>query len=137
MSKKNILLEKICCFILPYIILYALYIQINGETSPGGGFQSGVIFASAIIAINISYVKYNKYFSPDLLITLATIGVMIYLTIGFISLIFNDNYLNYYSLHQDHHLAQKLGIFIIEVGVGITVASVMILIYSLFQSKFR
>ncbi|MGI4776468.1 MAG: Na(+)/H(+) antiporter subunit B [Janthinobacterium lividum] len=139
MLEKNIVSKKIFLFILPYIFLYAIYIQINGEISPGGGFQAGVIFASSLIALDLIYgrSKFHEYFPMNLLISLAVIGVFIYLSVGFISLIFADNYLNYYSLYLDNHLAQKMGIFTIEIGVGITVASVMTIIYSLFQEKFE
>ena len=34
--------------LLPYILLYALYVQFHGDYSPGGGFQAGVIFAAAV-----------------------------------------------------------------------------------------
>ena len=31
--------------IIPYILLFALYVQFHGDFGPGGGFQAGVIFA--------------------------------------------------------------------------------------------
>jgi multicomponent Na+:H+ antiporter subunit B len=41
--------------ILPFIVLFALYVQFHGETSPGGGFQAGVITAAAVILISITF----------------------------------------------------------------------------------
>lgn len=134
MLKDNIILKHLTLFILPYIILYSLYIQINGETSPGGGFQSGVIFASAVIAVDLLYGK-KKFLSKDLLLFTAVIGVIIYAATGVISLVFNDNYLNYYSICYDKILSQHLGIFLIEAGVGLTVAATMCLIYSVISYR--
>ncbi len=35
--------------LMPPIMLFALYVQFHGDFGPGGGFQAGVIFASAFI----------------------------------------------------------------------------------------
>ena len=55
MLKDFIITKTIITFIIPYILLYAIYIQLNGEISPGGGFQAGVIFASAIVAYDLLF----------------------------------------------------------------------------------
>jgi multicomponent Na+:H+ antiporter subunit B len=133
MLKDFIIIKHSTLFILPYIFLYGLYIQINGDASLGGGFQSGAIFASMIIGFDLVHgqFKLKQYFSTDLLVGMATIGVLIYAMTGMVSILFDDNYLNYYSLANDKLLAQHIGIFIIEIGVGLCVASVMCLIYSI------
>lgn len=135
MLKDFIIIKHSTLFILPYIFLYCLYIQINGDASPGGGFQAGAIFASMIIAFDLVHgqFKLKQYFSTDLLVGMATIGVLIYSMTGMASILFDDNYLNYYSLANDKLLAQHIGIFIIEIGVGLCVASVMCLIYSIMK----
>ncbi len=122
-------------FIIPYIILYAIYIQINGEVSPGGGFQAGVIFASAIVACDLifSKEKIEKYFPINSLVVCAVSGVLLYLSIGLISFIFNDNFLDYSSLAKNKINGQHIGIFCIEIGVGLTVSSVISLIYFLLR----
>lgn len=134
----TIIIKYITSFIIPFIILYSVYIQLNGESSPGGGFQAGVIFASSLIAYDLVYgsQKLNRYFPPNMLICIAVLGVGIYATVGMISLFFNDNYLNYYSLTNfinDKLLAQHIAIVIVEIGIGLTVAAIMYLIYNLFN----
>ena len=122
---------------MPYICLYSLYIQINGEVSPGGGFQAGVIFASAIIAFDlVSAETYKKYFSLELLRITAIIGVLIYAIVGLIPLFFGSNYLNYAIFSNNKLLAQSIGIFSVELGVGTTVASVMCMVYFLLQEEW-
>ncbi|CAK6513805.1 DUF4040 domain-containing protein [Rickettsia helvetica] len=145
MTKSTIILKAypiikyITSFIIPYIILYSIYIQLNGESSPGGGFQAGVIFASNLIAYDLVYGnrKLSRYFPPNVLICIAILGVAIYAIIGTISLFFNDNYLNYYSLTNfidDKLLAQHIAIVIVEIGIGLTVAAIMYLIYNVFNN---
>lgn len=135
MLKDFIILKTIISFIIPYALLYAFYIQINGEVSPGGGFQAGVIFASGVIAFDLLYgiKQTQQLLTTEILTTGGVIGVMIYAGTGVISLIFNDNYLNYSSISSNSITGQHTGIFMIELGVGLTVASVMCLIYSLLQ----
>ena len=135
MLRNFIIIKKLTFFILPYIFLYSLYIQINGEESPGGGFQAGAIFASMVIAFDLVSEKFKQNFSVDLLVGIATAGVLIYALTGMWSILFDDNFLDYYSLHKDKLLAQHIGIFIIEIGVGLCVASIMCLIYFLMTKQ--
>ncbi|RLC48463.1 MAG: hypothetical protein DRH57_02090 [Candidatus Cloacimonadota bacterium] len=39
----------------PFICIYALYLIYNADVSPGGGFQGGVILATALIGLIIIY----------------------------------------------------------------------------------
>lgn len=133
---KNYLISNVVLkFIIPYVILYAIYIQLNGKISPGGGFQAGVIFATGLIAYSLlnGLGSIEKIFSSDQLLFVGILGVALYGATGLISLFFNDNYLNYYSINSDPILAQHIGIFSIEIGVGLTVSAVMTLIYVKLQ----
>ena len=35
--------------LIPFILLFALYVQFHGDFGPGGGFQAGVMLAAAVI----------------------------------------------------------------------------------------
>ena len=137
MPETNTIFKNITLFIFPYLTLYGLIIQINGEVSPGGGFQAGVIFASSLIGFDLStgHGKLKQYFSINYLLFIAVCGVLIYASTGLISLILGSNFLNYNSISANKHLAQTIGISVIEIGVGLTVASVMSIIYMLFQRE--
>jgi multicomponent Na+:H+ antiporter subunit B len=63
------------------------------------------------------------------------LGVFLYAVTGVISLIFNDNYLNYNSISSNDITGQHIGIFSIELGVGLTVSSIMCLIYLLLREE--
>lgn len=126
---KNLIFIHTMNFILPMVILFGFYILINGEISPGGGFQAGAIFASLIIALDLSIgLKINN----TILSQASAIGILIYLMPGIISLILGHNFLNYSALHHDPIIGQQIGILIVEMGIGITVSSSLTLIYSLF-----
>jgi multicomponent Na+:H+ antiporter subunit B len=129
MLKHFLVLKTVISFIIPYVILYAIYIQLNGEASPGGGFQAGVIFASSIIGFDLIGGK-AAFGGAKTLIICAVLGVLLYASTGLVSFLSDDNYLNYDSINpQNATIGQHIGIFSIELGVGLTVASIMCLIY--------
>ncbi len=45
------LLKSICRLVLPFVILYGLYVIFNGDLSPGGGFQGGVFLATCYLLV--------------------------------------------------------------------------------------
>jgi multicomponent Na+:H+ antiporter subunit B len=49
------ILRVIAKILIPFILLFALYVQFHGDYGPGGGFQAGVIIAAAIIFYGIIY----------------------------------------------------------------------------------
>lgn len=51
MMKENALLKIISRMIFPYVVLFGLYIIFNGDLSPGGGFQGGVVLASSYLLL--------------------------------------------------------------------------------------
>jgi multicomponent Na+:H+ antiporter subunit B len=132
MLGKYPVLRVVTSFILPYISIFALYIQINGEISPGGGFQAGAILASAIIALSLTKtasVTEILHYLP----VIAVLGVMLYAATGLISILLQHHYLDYSVFADDKLLAQAVAITIIEIGVGLTVFASMLLIYRLFD----
>ena len=49
------IIRVIAKLLIPYILLFGLYVQFHGDFGPGGGFQAGVIFASALILYGLVY----------------------------------------------------------------------------------
>ena len=52
---EYLILRVVVKVLIPFILLFALYVQAHGDYGPGGGFQAGVIFASAIIDPSSSF----------------------------------------------------------------------------------
>lgn len=137
MFEKESISRTIIVFIMPFIVLYAIYIQLNGEVSPGGGFQAGVIFATAVIGFDLVFGNDHLHgiISTSLLVICSALGVFIYAFVGICGLLFGGNYLDYNVIHSSPVTGQHIGIFCIEIGVGITVSAVMCLIYSLLREN--
>lgn len=136
--RKNPILRETSHLLIPAILLFALYVQFHGDYGPGGGFQAGVIFASAIILYALLHgtKRAEKVISLHVAKTLAAIGLLLYAGIGQLGILLGGNFLDYNVLAHDPVHGQHWGILLIELGVGITVAAVIISIFYAF-SKFK
>ena len=127
-------LRVVAKLLIPVIMLFALYVQFHGDYSPGGGFQAGVIFAAAIIlyALLFGLDAAMGVIEPSVLRVLAAGGVLLYAGVGIVAMLLGGDFLDYDVLAHEPTEGQHLGIFFVELGVGITVASTMLLLYFAF-----
>ena len=137
---RHLLIVKVVTrLIIPLILLFALYVQFHGDYGPGGGFQAGVIFAAGFILYGLVFDldHAREVAPPALLPVLMTVGVLIYAGVGVFGLLLGGQFLEYNVLAKDPVHGQHLGIMLIELGVGITVAAVMVAIFFAFAGRGR
>ncbi len=132
--EHHLVLRVIAKLIIPLILIFALYVQFHGEYGPGGGFQAGVIFASAFILYSLIFGVENarSVISFSLLRIVSALGLLLYISVGIAALISGGNFLDYGVLLSDPVSGQHLGILVIEFGVGMTVAAVMMMTFFVF-----
>jgi multicomponent Na+:H+ antiporter subunit B len=137
--RLDVLLRVASKLFLPFILMFALYVQFHGDYGPGGGFQAGVIFGAAIIlyALMFGLETAQRVFPPRVLEILVAIGLLLYGSVGIDAIFLGGNFLDYGALSHDAHHGQHLGILLVELGVGITVASVMATIFYQFAGRGR
>ena len=126
--------------LIPYILLYALYVQFHGDFGPGGGFQAGVIFAAAYILHALVYgLKRTEHAAPrNIIEKLIPLGVLLYAGVGIWCVVKGGKFLEYNVLNPEHPAhGQHLGILLVELGVGITVFSAMLMIFYKFALRGR
>lgn len=135
--KDNAILVVVARFLIPLVMLFGLYVQFHGEYSPGGGFQAGVLFAAAWILFVFVYgLKTGLRVIPARVIhALACIGVLLYCLIGLLGVLLGGRFLDFAPLLANPQAAQQAGIILVELGVGITVASVVMLIFLQFAQR--
>jgi multicomponent Na+:H+ antiporter subunit B len=116
------------------IILFGLYVQFHGDFGPGGGFQAGVIIAAAFILHGLVFglERGRRLVSARVNLWLMAIGVLIYGGVGVASLYQGGLYLDYTALTGTVGSGQHIGIILVEFGVGLTVASVMLALFHAF-----
>ncbi len=140
MHSQQRVLRIITKLMLPLILLFGLYVQFHGDYGPGGGFQAGVIFAAGIIlyAMVFGLDAARRVMPPRVLVVLMPLGVLLYAGVGVASLVMGGEFLNYNSLLPAHPVhGQHYGILLVELGVGISVAAVMMSIFLAFAGRGR
>ena len=137
--RPDLILHVIAKFVIPLIIMFALYVQFHGDFGPGGGFQAGVIFSAAFILYSLVFGldTAEKIIPAHWLRIMAALGVVIYAGVGVASLLLGGNYLDYSLLGSTQIAGQHLGILLVELGVGITVAAAMLSMFFAFAGRGR
>ncbi len=134
---RDMVLRVVAKLLIPFMLLFALYVQFHGDFGPGGGFQAGVILAAAMVFYAIVFGLDNaRKVLPDRLVeAMVASGVLLYLGVGFAGPLLGGNFLDYFVLAADPVAGQHRGIFWIELGVAITVCGVMLKVYYLFAGR--
>jgi len=125
--------------VIPFVLIFALYVHFHGDYGPGGGFQAGVIAAGAVILYAIIFgVEAAQRIVPQWLVALLIpLGVLIYAVTGAVSFIYGMNYMDYGALAHHPKHGHHLGILLVETGVITTVASTMTAIFYAFVERGR
>lgn len=137
--KLDLILRVGTKLVLPFILLFALYVQFHGDFGPGGGFQAGVITAGMVILLAITFgIGAAKRIAPQGLVErMVPLGVLIYAGTGVAGLLGGENYLDYSVLSPDAVLGHEIGIFLVEAGVLITVSGTMLALFYAFVERGR
>lgn len=139
MSEASHLVLRVCVKILtPLIVLFALYVQTHGEYGPGGGFQAGVLLASAVVAYGLVFGAgaATRLAPPIGAAILAAAGIALYAATGAISFAASGSFLDHDSIAELLQIqpttGQHVGIVLVEWAVFLTTAGSMIGIFYAF-----
>ncbi|MDY6012302.1 MnhB domain-containing protein [Clostridium sp.] len=134
-NKEKDIIVKICASItLPLALLLGIYIVLHGHLSPGGGFQGGVIIASAVLIFYIAYgrEKTLNIFSKSKFSKIEEVGALTFIFVASLGIIYGvsffSNVLNKGSLGN---IFSSGTIFFMNFAVGYKVLagiSVLILV---------
>jgi multicomponent Na+:H+ antiporter subunit B len=129
-----LVLRVVAKLLIPFILLFALYVQFHGDYGPGGGFQAGVIFAAGFILYGLIFDPraVASVFPPAVAERLIAVGVLVYGGTGVATLLLGGKFLDYDRLSEAH--GQHYGILLVELGVGLAVASTMVRLYFAFSA---
>lgn len=135
----HVVLRVVSKLLIPMIVVYGFFVHFHGEYSPGGGFQAGVVLGSAIILYALIYgmEAARRAVPPWWTRVGMALGSMIFAGVGFVTIILGGNYLDYDVLYPDdgYSTAQHIGIIAVEIGVLMTVTSVIIAIFYAFGGR--
>ena len=94
-------------------------------------FAAGWILFVLIYGLDVAL----RVIPERLMYVLSALGVLLYCIVGLAGVVLGGHFLDFYPLLPDPHAAQQAGIILVELGVGITVASVMMLVFTLFARR--
>lgn len=127
---ESLIIKTVARILTPFIQLYAIYVIMHGHSSPGGGFQGGVILGASFILLAMAYGidEVKKIFTDNIMTGFTCLGVFLYAGIGFFCFVLGANFLDYGILPINFE-PRGMGMLGIEIGVGITVMTVMVSIF--------
>ena len=123
--------------LIPFIILFGLYVQFHGEYGPGGGFQAGAIIATGLIlhALLEGESAALRAIPRSVLLGMVAGGALLYTLVGVAGILQGGNFLDYSVLAEDSVKGQQIGIIAIEAGVGVTVCGALLAIFHAFAAR--
>jgi multicomponent Na+:H+ antiporter subunit B len=130
--------RELCLGLVAPATLFGLYVVAHGHLTPGGGFQGGVLLATAPLLMYLGgeYMAFRKL-SPEALMEVGEgTGAGAYVILGFIGLLVAGTFLeNFLPLGKPSDLNSSGTIFAINVTVGLAVASGLVLLLSDFLEQ--
>lgn len=122
--KSSVIIYTVLLILLPFIILFGIYVILHGGSSPGGGFQGGTILAAGLIVYTLifGYRIGLKKLPLKVRTVLESAGPISFFLVGSIGFIFGHNFLTFMSSsvssHYQHILTEGMLTFL-EIGIGV------------------
>jgi multicomponent Na+:H+ antiporter subunit B len=110
----------------PITLLYGIYVVLHAQTTPGGGFQGGVIVFAAILLAYLGdgYSAWRRMARSAVLDLVEAAGAAIYAVGGLVPMFFGARYLeNILPLGQPKTITSGGLIAVVNLGVGLAVAA--------------
>ena len=123
--------------LIPFILLFGLYVLFHGEYGPGGGFQAGAIIAASVVlfALLEGEKRALRVIPQAVLLAMTAGGAILFSAVGVACMLLGGNFLDYSVLADNPIKGQQIGILMIEVAVGITVTGVLLSIFHAFAAR--
>jgi multicomponent Na+:H+ antiporter subunit B len=137
--RLDLILRIATKLILPFMLMFAVYVQLHGDYSAGGGFQAGAIAGAGVIlyALVFGLTPAQRIVPPILVETLVPLGAALYVAVGVAGWLTGGNFLEFNYLGYDRVHAQEWGVLLVELGVFITVSATMVVIFYAFVGRGR
>jgi multicomponent Na+:H+ antiporter subunit B len=135
--KHHLIPRAVGGLLIPFMLLFGLYVQFHGEYGPGGGFQAGAIVATAFILYALLEGEKTalKAFSRNAQTALIVGGSSLYGAVGVVCMLKGGTFLDYSVLLEDPVAGRQVGIIIIELGVGMAVCGALLSIFHSFAAR--
>lgn len=134
--KNDLILQKCACVLVPLILLFGIYIVLNGHLSPGGGFSGGAVLGSGLILyLNaFGFEKTERFFTEKTYKRITVSALTFYCLAKSYSFFTGANHLeSKIPLGQPGNIISSGLILPLNICVGLVVACTMYAFYTLFR----
>ena len=123
--KNDAILQHAANFLVPLILMFGVYVILNGHISPGGGFSGGTILGSGLVlfACAFGFDKLRAFMNHRTYSVVRTFGLMLYAVLYGINIFLGANGLPNYLVGMS---------LLIDLAVGLVVACTVYGFYALF-----
>ncbi len=133
----SLLLDTAARAVVPFLLVFGVYVVIHGHVSPGGGFQGGVLFGLGLVALRLVWgppqSPSDEAFGPGLraAVILASSGMLAYVGIGLAAMAFGGAFLDYGALPlgDDPAHVRELATLAIEIAVFLAVSGTVAVLF--------
>ena len=130
------IMRRVGLVLLPSIFLFGIYILLNGQNGPGGGFSGGAIIGAALILFSTAYgfSAVDKFFTLKLSMTITFISLAFYsFAKGYVFFTGANGLENGIPKGIPGAILSGGLILPLDIAVGMVVACTMYGFYSLFK----
>lgn len=127
---------------VPFILMFGIYVTLRGHLAAGGGFQGGVIIGAGFIIYTIVFglEKARVYVPEDLLRITNSSGICIFVCFGLLGIIGGYNFLankaaGILPTGQPGTLFSAGALLWLSIGIGMSVSGAIISIFYAFQKS--
>lgn len=136
--KDDCILQKVTFYLFPIIVIYGIYVILNGHISPGGGFSGGAIIGAGLIlyANAFGFEKLNRFFTEKTYKWISFVSLSFYCLAKSYSFFTGANHLESgIPLGQPGAILSSGLILPLNICVGMVVACTMYAFYTLFRKE--
>ena len=134
--KDDSILQKVTFLLFPIIVIFGIYVILNGHISPGGGFSGGAIVGAGLIlyANAFGFEKLNRFFTEKTYKWISFASLAFYCLAKSYSFFTGANHLESgIPLGQPGAILSSGLILPLNICVGLVVACTMYAFYTLFR----
>ena len=134
--KNDIILQKCACVLVPFIMIFGIYIILNGHLSPGGGFSGGAVLGSGLILyLNaFGFEKTERFFTEKVYRRITLCALTFYCVAKSYSFFTGANHLGSGIPLGNPGVILSSGLILpLNICVGLVVACTMYAFYTLFR----
>jgi len=124
-TQPDVILRQAARLLIPFIFLFAVYVLVHGEESPGGGFSGGTILGCGLILYSGAFgpERIQRFFNGRVFAAVRTFGLLLYAGLYGFYIFMGANGLEYGMSFM----------MPIDLAVGLVVACTIYGFYALFS----